>query len=158
MLKKDKPNYDRPTTLIGKDTMIEGTKITSRTSIQINGSLLGDAEVDASVVIGESGKVKGNITTNFLLIAGKVDGNVKAVKQLHVTSKAVINGDIECGTIIIDEGASLNGMLKMLDADKAETVSITENAEVHAEHKIIRNESKDEHQDEDNNSRRKRRR
>jgi len=120
MLGAKKPNYERPTTVIGKDTLLTTAMLESKSSVQINGVLTGDANVDSSLVIGQEGKVNGNITASFILVAGTIEGNVNATEQLHVTKSAVINGDILCGSIIIDDGAMLNGNCKM---DKSEAAA-----------------------------------
>lgn len=108
-----KADYERPSTIIGKDTTIETTKLKSKSSVQINGIFQGDTDVEASLVVGQGGKVVGNIIASFVLVAGTIEGNVQAKEQLHVTKTAVINGDILCGSIIIDDGAVLNGSCKM---------------------------------------------
>lgn len=108
-----KADYERPSTVIGKDTTIETAILKSKSSVQINGILQGDTDVEASLVVGQGGKVVGNITANFVLVAGTIEGNVNAKEQLHVTKTAAINGDIICGSIIIDDGAVLNGSCKM---------------------------------------------
>ena len=113
MRTKKKADYERPSTIIGKDTTIETTKLKSKSSVQINGILLGDTDVEASLVVGQGGKVVGNIIAGFILVAGTIEGNVQAKEQLHVTKTAIINGDILCGSIIIDDGAVLNGSCKM---------------------------------------------
>lgn len=113
MRSNKKADYERPSTIIGKDTILETATIKSKASIQVNGIVQGDLDVEASVVIGQGGKIKGNITAIFALIAGQVEGNVQAREQLHITKTAVITGDIICNSIIIDDGAVLNGDCKM---------------------------------------------
>ena len=108
-----KPNYERPATVIGKDSIIEMGSLKSKSSVQINGVLHGDAVVDASLVVGQGGKVNGNVKASFVLVAGLIEGNVIAVEQIHLTKSGVINGDIECGSIVIDDGAVMNGSFKM---------------------------------------------
>ncbi len=108
-----KPNYERPATVIGKDSVIEMGSLKSKSSVQINGVLQGDAAVDASLVIGQGGKVSGNVKASFILVAGLIEGNVTAIEQIHITKTGVINGDVECGSIVIDDGAVLNGGCKM---------------------------------------------
>lgn len=114
MLTSKKPNYERPATVIGKETSLETGKLMSKASVQINGSVAGDAVIDASLVVGLGGLIKGNVEANFILVAGTIEGNILAKEQLHVTKTAVINGDITCGSIIIDDGAVMNGNFKML--------------------------------------------
>lgn len=118
MLASKKPNYERPATVISKETTVEMTKMTSKASVQINGTVIGDVLVEASLVVGQGGSVKGSVNSNFLLVAGTIEGNVTAKEQLHVTKSAIINGDIECGSIIIDEGAVLNGHFKTTSSTK----------------------------------------
>ncbi len=111
-----KPNYERPATVIGKDAIIEMGNLKSKSSVQINGVLQGDATVDASLVVGQGGKLSGNAKASFILVAGLIEGNVTATEQLHLTKTGVINGDVECDSIIIDDGAVLNGGCKMKTA------------------------------------------
>jgi cytoskeletal protein CcmA (bactofilin family) len=114
MLTSKKPNYERPGTVISKETSIETAKIVSKTSVQINGTLIGDANIEESLVIGVGGQLKGNIEASFVLVAGTINGNVHAREQIHVTKTAIITGDIVCGSIIIDDGAVINGNFKMV--------------------------------------------
>jgi len=116
-----KADYERPSTVIGKDTIIETAILKSKTSVQINGTLHGDTDVEASLVVGQGGKVIGNISATFVLAAGEIEGNVHAKEQLHVTKTAVIKGDILCGSIIIDDGAELNGSCKMQSSSVSES-------------------------------------
>lgn len=110
---KRKANYVNPSTIIGKDTTLETSIMKSKNTVQINGKFYGDMEVESSLAIGETGYIKGNVTADFLLVAGKIDGNVNIAGQLHLTKTAVINGDIKTASIIIDEGAHIQGNCSM---------------------------------------------
>ncbi len=118
MGKKVKAGYDRPTTVICKDTKIETTKLTSTSNVQISGQFFGDIDISASLVVGESGYVKGNIKAEFILLAGQVKGNIEVAHQLHITQTARVEGDVVASTMIIDEGAQIEGGIKMRDLDK----------------------------------------
>ncbi|GMQ56181.1 hypothetical protein AN1V17_05740 [Vallitalea sediminicola] len=113
MKQKKKATYDKPSTIIGKDTTLESSVLKSKESVKIHGNFYGDMEVEDSVVIGETGYIKGNIVSDFLLVAGKIDGNVKIAGQLHLTKTAKITGDINTVSIIIDEGAHIEGNCSM---------------------------------------------
>ena len=110
---KKKPSYEKPTTIIGEDTIVEGSQLKAKTSLQINGTYIGNIQVEASVVIGEKGKVQGNIQSDFILIAGRLEGNLESNYQVHITSTGKVYGDIHCASIIIDDGALLDGTCKM---------------------------------------------
>lgn len=115
--KKEKANYDRPTTVIGKDTVIETGTIESKASIQVNGKVVSDMKVDASLVVGQKGLVEGTITAGFVLVAGKIVGNVEVLNQIHLTKTAVVVGDIVCQSIVIDDGAKIDGNFAMRDLE-----------------------------------------
>lgn len=110
---QNKPSYDKPTTVLGENTVIEGALLKAKASIQINGKYIGNLEVEGSVVIGEKGTLEGNTTADYLLIAGKHIGNIQVNKQVHIRPNGKVIGDIVCGSIIIEEGAYLEGMCKM---------------------------------------------
>jgi cytoskeletal protein CcmA (bactofilin family) len=116
MKQNKKATYDKPSTIIGKDTTLESSILRSKNSVQINGNFYGDMEVEASVVIGETGYVKGGIEADFLLVAGKIEGNLRIGGQLHLTKTARIMGDINTVSIIIDEGAQIEGSCSMSKA------------------------------------------
>lgn len=118
MLSSKKPNYERPATLIGKDTVIDNSLMKSKSSIQVNGVLNGNIDCEASVVVGQTGKVTGNVKAAFLLVAGTIEGQVDVTHQLHVNKTANILGDVQCGSIIIDDGAVLNGSFAMTTKSK----------------------------------------
>jgi cytoskeletal protein CcmA (bactofilin family) len=121
--KKDVPekaSYDKPTTVIGEDTVLETAKLVSKSSVQISGQFNGAIEVSASLVVGETGKMNGNIKSNFVLVAGEIVGNMDVSQQVHLTKTARITGDIECASIVIDEGAYLDGSCKMKSQSQAQ--------------------------------------
>ena len=112
------PTYDTPSTIIGEDTELESSLLKSKSSIQIQGTYSGDIEVESSVVISETGKVKGNISASFVLVAGKVSGNIQVNQQVHITNTGHITGDIICQSIIVDEGGCIDGNFKMKSTQK----------------------------------------
>lgn len=120
--KKEKANYDRPTTVIGKEAVIQSGTVESRSSIQVNGTVRADMVVETSLVVGQKGTVEGNINAGFVLIAGRVEGNIDVENQIHLTKTAVIIGDIVCKSIVIDDGAQIQGNFSMREAVTSEPV------------------------------------
>ena len=111
--KKGKANYDRPTTIIGKEAVVDSGKIESKSSVQVNGKVLADMAIESSLVIGQKGYVEGNINAGFVLVAGKIVGNLEVVHQIHLTKTAIIVGDIMCESIVVDNGAQIDGNFSM---------------------------------------------
>ena len=95
-----------------KDCIVNGN-VTSTLDIRIDGTIKGNLKCKAKVVIGEAGKVEGDIHCQNALIEGTVTGNIKCQLLLDVREKASIEGDIECSKLLIEDGAYFNGNCKM---------------------------------------------
>lgn len=113
MKQKKKASYDKPATIIGKETILESATLKSKSSVQVNGRFYGDMEIEASLVVGESGYIEGNVVSDFLLVAGQIQGNLNITGQLHLTKTSRVSGDIHTSSIIIDEGALIDGNCHM---------------------------------------------
>lgn len=115
MKQKKKASYDKPATIIGRDTVLESAALKSKNSVQVNGKFYGNIHLEASLVVGESGYIEGNVVADFLLVAGEIKGNVSVGGQLHLTKTGRVSGDIHTNSIIIDEGAAIDGNCHMMN-------------------------------------------
>lgn len=111
----------------------EGTKLTgtlqSNSDIRVSGSVRGEAISKGKLIITDSGTVKGNITSNEADIAGKIEGDVLIHTKLILRQSAVIDGNIFTKTLIVEEGAKINGACKMgTDVKSLSSVSDAEYA------------------------------
>jgi len=102
------PVYDKVDTLIGKTANFNGT-LQAKGTVRVDGCYEGELKVDGDLVIGESGKVVGNIYASNAHIGGKVEGNINVKGQVHLTPSSSMDGDIEVGNLIVDEGAIFTG-------------------------------------------------
>ena len=48
-----------------------------------------------------------------VVISGLVEGDIIASEQIFLHKSAVVNGDLESPIVIMEEGAQLNGCVKM---------------------------------------------
>ncbi len=110
--KSDTINTSMINTIIGNNSKIEGV-LTASESTRIDGVLEGKIVSESSVIIGENGIVRGDITAVEILIAGVVYGNLVAKERIEMTSTGRILGDLITKTLVIDEGASFKGNCTM---------------------------------------------
>ena len=105
---------ERFDTLVGRTTTVFG-RLVLLDSVRIDGKVFGNIETTPdnkiSVAIGPTGEVKGDITAHRVLVAGKVEGNIYAAERVEFHKDAVVNGDISYGSIAIEHGARLLGMV-----------------------------------------------
>lgn len=99
-------------TLIGGNATFEGSLKTSGL-LRIDGTLTGDIEVNGDIIVGQEGKIFGNVRATSIEISGLVEGNVISSDQLTITSTGKLYGDIEVGSFIVEEKGIFDGKCKM---------------------------------------------
>ena len=116
MLRNTPPDGPRSeeTTIISSGVRIEG-KITTSGNIRVDGELQGDIISQNNVVVGESGKVNGQINAEIITIGGIVSGTVRAAEKLVIDSKGNLTGDIFTKTLVVEAGAKFDGKSTMKD-------------------------------------------
>ena len=86
-------------------------------NLRINGKFEGTLDTKGMLMIGHKADIKANITGESISIAGIVNGRIKAEKILKLEASARLNGDVDTPKISIQEGAVLNGQLRMGGAE-----------------------------------------
>jgi excisionase family DNA binding protein len=64
-------------------------------------------------MISEHAVVSADITGDSIVIAGKVNGNVLALRELKLIAPAVVTGDIKTPLLSVAEGAVFDGICRM---------------------------------------------
>lgn len=101
-------NYEKIDTLIGKDTVFQGS-INATGTIRIDGELKGELRAKGDLVIGDSGKVEATVEARNVLIAGLLKGNIHATGRVDLSPSAKLYGDMKVKNLVIEEGAVFKG-------------------------------------------------
>lgn len=107
--------------LVGLGTEISGD-INSNGDLRIDGVLIGNLTVKGKVVIGETGRIKGEISCKNADISGTVEGKITVQELLALKSTAKVNGDLCMGKLAIEPGSKFTGYCNMAEP-KAEPFS-----------------------------------
>ena len=98
-----------------------GTDITgdvkSNGDIRIDGSLSGNLDTKGKVVVGATGKVKGEVICKNSEVAGIIEGKITVSQLLNLKAASKIYGDIVTSKLSIEPGAVFSGNCKMSDTD-----------------------------------------
>jgi cytoskeletal protein CcmA (bactofilin family) len=112
-------SQERFDTLIGRQTEIHGA-LRVRQSVRIDGKVVGNIEAPKdqaiTVVIGDEGEVQGDVIASRVIVAGKVSGNIDAHERVELHASALVQGDVKYGSIAVEHGARLLGLLLQVDA------------------------------------------
>lgn len=96
--------------LIG--TEIEGD-VKSNGDIRIDGVVKGNIQVTGKLVIGEKGKVEGEVICANASVSGLLKGKAEVKELLTLTPTAVVKGDVITGRLAVEPGAELSGTCSM---------------------------------------------
>lgn len=102
--------------LISNGTEITGD-IKSNGDIRIDGSLTGNLYTKGKVVIGPTGKIKGEIVCRNSEVSGIVEGKISVGQLLILKASSRILGDIATSKLAIEPGAKFSGTCNMNDTE-----------------------------------------
>ena len=108
--------------LLGKEIKVIG-KITSKGALLLDGVLEGEIKA-SKLVIEKSAKVVGSVTSEDLVIKGRIIGPVFG-KKVRFGSSARVEGDTFHETIAIEDGAYYEGSIRRYSGDSDTSKSLT---------------------------------
>lgn len=108
--------------LICEGTLIKGDIQASR-DIRIDGCLKGKMQVVGKIVVGNTGKIEGDVNCKTIDVSGRVEGNLIVSEMVNLKSTAVIVGNIITDKISVEPGAKFTGTCKMADTSAKKDVA-----------------------------------
>jgi cytoskeletal protein CcmA (bactofilin family) len=106
-------------------------------SISIHGDLTGDEDLllegtvegkvllpNNELTIGADGRIPADVSAKSVIVIGHVKGDVEATERIEIRNTGVVDGNIRAPSLVIADGAVLNGNIEMgaqASAAKAES-------------------------------------
>ncbi|UCD55824.1 MAG: polymer-forming cytoskeletal protein [Candidatus Omnitrophota bacterium] len=101
------------------DASMQGTlAFKDPVNLRINGKFEGKLETKGTLTIGEHAVVNADIKGEDIIIAGTVNGDIKAQAAIKLVAPACVVGDIKTPLLSVAEGATLEGHCNMLPEGK----------------------------------------
>lgn len=123
---KEMPTQQQ-TTLIA-----EGMRVTGRLkgigNVIISGDLESDCEIIGTVTLTDTGRCKGTIRATDVMIAGNLNGDVRAEGRIEVSRSALVKGSLAGANIAVAEGAVIEGGMQTtsgISMENIEEIKIT---------------------------------
>jgi cytoskeletal protein CcmA (bactofilin family) len=112
------------TGFLEKGVSVEGRLDTTGT-FRIDSALKGTLTSDEKLILGANARIEGQIEGNYVIIAGRFDGTIKAKGKVEIQAKAIVTGEIHTPCLIIEPGAVFDGRCHMLATNQtAKTITI----------------------------------
>ncbi len=127
-MQPEKTNGTSGATLVSAGTTLKGD-ISSNSDLRIDGTVVGNIQSTAKIVIGTNGVVEGNISGNQADVVGKVTGNIKTKDLLQLRGECVVKGNLYAGKLQVEPTASFNGQCHM-GAQAANAAAVAESANI----------------------------
>ncbi len=115
--KKKQSDFSNEQNKIAQGTVLTGD-ISSDGNFRVEGEVNGNLNIKGKVVIGETGRVNGEIISENADIEGSFEGKLKVNTCLNLKSTAVINGEVITDQLIVEAGATFNATCQMSGAVK----------------------------------------
>lgn len=112
--KADGKPVDTIDTLVGRQAVFKGDlEFTGglRVDGRVEGNVIAVDKSSATVVVSESGEVKGSIDAPHVIVNGAINGNIKSCGRVELQAKSRINGDVHYRAVEMALGAAINGNL-----------------------------------------------
>lgn len=110
-------------TVLGPSTTLYGD-LKCRADIRLDGIFEGTLEIDGNVLVGETAKITADIQGKNVSIAGAVRGNVSG-RRVQLLRTGRVWGDISATAITTEEGAFIDGKIKMLSHEAGQEYDLS---------------------------------
>lgn len=97
---------------------LEG-KLESTGTFRIDSEMKGTLVSEETLILGEHATVEGEIHGNYVIIAGRFDGIIRAKGKVEIQTKAIVTGEIHAPCLLIQPGAVFDGSCHMLGTTQA---------------------------------------
>lgn len=98
------------TSQIGAGFLFEGGLL-GKGNYLVQGEIVGDGDVEGMVTLAAGAYWKGNVTADYVQVAGKIEGHVVATSKIELAATAEVTGDLSAPLIAIAEGAQYQGTI-----------------------------------------------
>jgi cytoskeletal protein CcmA (bactofilin family) len=120
------------TGFLEKGVRLEG-RLESPGTFRIDSAMKGTLVSEETLILGENAVIEGQIEGNYVIIAGRFDGVIKARGKVEIKTKAIVTGEIHTPCLVIEPGAVFDGSCHMSSsAQTPKTITIPIRSAAHA--------------------------
>jgi len=98
--------------IMGPGTVVKG-EISVNGDFRVDGTLTGNIHCKGKIVVGQTGRIEGEIICQSADFSGEVIATVKVTELLTLKETARFSGEITTGKLAIEPGAKFSGTCKM---------------------------------------------
>ena len=96
-------------TVLSEGVTIKDGNLYGSCSISISGVFFGDVDIEGSLIVTESGNLKGEVRADDAYIYGTVEGSISTRGKVYIYAGGRVLGDIYSTSLIVEENAEFKG-------------------------------------------------
>ena len=97
---------------MGEDTVFNGS-LAFQGTVRIDGKFEGQVTTGDTLIIGETGHLKAEISAGIVVCMGRVEGTVAASEKVEIHSTSKVVGNVKSPALYIELGGVLDGNCEM---------------------------------------------
>lgn len=97
---------------LGPGTSFSGRLLFEGT-VRIDGNFVGDIFTRDTLIIGSEARVRAQIDADTVVVAGTVEGEIRALSRVEIQSSGVLRGQVISPVLKIEEGGIFEGRTQM---------------------------------------------
>lgn len=113
---------DSTSSIIAANSAWNGT-LTSEGSLRVHGRADGELYSATDLFVAEGAEVDASLYADSVVVAGLVRGKIEARSRLEILPQGEVTGDVRSPKLVVHEGATISGQLKMEDVEQQPTYS-----------------------------------
>jgi len=107
------------------DASMQGTlTFKDPVNLKINGKFEGKLITRGNLAIGENATVHADINGESVVIAGRVNGNIYAQREIRIIPPGCVQGNIQTPVLVVAEGAVLEGHCNMREGSERQNAGL----------------------------------
>jgi cytoskeletal protein CcmA (bactofilin family) len=100
-------------TVIGPGIHIKGD-ILGQSDVEIKGTIEGNVKLEGLLVVGDGGRLEGDVSANAVVVQGEVLGNIDVREKVQLCTNCKMKGNLRANSLTIQEGALFEGRVAEL--------------------------------------------
>jgi cytoskeletal protein CcmA (bactofilin family) len=97
---------------IDQGSEFEG-KLSFKDTVRIDGRFRGEIASENTLIVGETGEIEASIRSKTVAVSGSVTGDIVAGTKVVLHKTARVQGNITTGSLVVEDGAEIDGQIKM---------------------------------------------
>ena len=142
---KSPDSFDKTSELnafLGEGTKFDGS-LSFEGTVRVEGTLKGNIFAKDILIVGDNGKIEGEIEVDTIIITGYVKGNIRAARRVEISPPGKFYGKIETPTFVLHEGAVFEGNCSMEQIKHELTTTKFSSSSKETNHHMVKEKDKD---------------